>query len=330
MRLDLNEAPGAPGGDFRSRVLASLERAPWHRYPAMDGGPARESAAQVYGWHAGGTLVGNGSNALLAAAVRALLPRGGCLAVLWPSFSMYPVLAHRQGATLAKVSLSPPEFAADPEDLVAAVAGADIAVLCSPNNPTGSLLAEEVWAAVLATGRPVIWDAAYHEFAGSLQDPASFLARHPNLLVLRSLSKAWGLAGLRIGALLGGGELLDRVTREVLPFEIGWLADAAYGAAASCREEGARLVGAVCGARERLRSRLGRLPGVEVAPSAANFVLVRRAGWNGRELAAALARRDIAVREVQELTAAGFVRVTVGDAVQNDALLAALGEVSGG
>jgi len=91
IRLDLNEAPAAAGDGVRRAVLERLAAANWRRYPDVDGGAARSAAARLYGWRAEGTLVGNGSNSLLAAAVRALLPRGGRMAVVSPSFSMYPV-----------------------------------------------------------------------------------------------------------------------------------------------------------------------------------------------------------------------------------------------
>jgi len=144
------------------------------------------------------------------------------------------------------------------------------------------------------------------------------------LLVLRSLSKAWGLAGLRVGALLGGGDLLDRVEGEVLPFEAGWLVEAAFAAAAACRAEGAALVAEVCAERERLRGALAVRPTLEVATSAANFLLLRRRGWNGSALSGFLGGKGIAVRQVAELESEGWVRVTVGDPTENDAVVAVL------
>jgi len=328
VRLDLNEAPREVAPAFRDRVLALLAASPWARYPDIDGRAACVSAAELYGWSVAGTLVGNGSNDLLAAATRALLPRGGALATLLPSFSMYPVLARRQEARLLPVRLAAPTFGPDRDELLAQASEADLVLLCSPNNPTGGELDGALWDAVLALGKPTIWDAAYAEFAAT--DTVARLRAHDNLLLLRSLSKAWGLAGLRVGALLGAPALVARVGEQLLPFGTGWAVAAAFRAAGELRPLGAELVAAIAGEREREIAALGRLAGVEVVPSAGNFYLLRRPGMTGRQLTAALAARGIAVRDIPELDEGGHVRVTVGTPAEGDLLLGAVAEVCRG
>jgi histidinol-phosphate aminotransferase len=328
LRLDLNESPRGAGPLFTRRVFELLAESEWNRYAQMDSRRAREAAAALYGWETAGTLVGNGSNELLAATVRALLPRGGRLLTLAPSFSMYPVLAARQGAQHLKLHLEPPEFTVDHGRLLELAPQADLVLLCSPNNPTGGLVPEPLMEEVLGGGKPVIWDAPYLEFSGL--DSRPLLRRHGNLIVLRSLSKAWGLAGLRVGALLAGPELVGRVNAELLPFGTGWMVAAAYAAAAERRADGEALVADIVAERERQTGALARLPGVHVAPSAANFYMVRHEGLTGDELVRALAARGIAVRDLAELAQAGYVRVTVGSAVEGAALIAAMREVSRG
>ena len=328
VRLDLNEAPREVAPAFRERVLELLAASPWGRYPDIDGHAARSSAADLYGWSVEGTLVGNGSNDLLAAASRALLPRGGAVAALEPSFSMYPVLARRQEARLLAVRLAPPAFAPGRGELLAQAAEADLVLLCSPNNPTGGELDGALWDAVLALGKPTIWDAAYAEFATA--DTVARLRASDNLLVLRSLSKAWGLAGLRVGALLGAPALVARVAEQLLPFGTGWTVNASYRAACELRPLGAELVAAIAAERERQLAALGRVAGVEVVPSAGNFYLLRQPGMTGRQLTAALAARGLAVRDIPELDAGGHVRVTVGTPAEGDRLLRAIEEVCRG
>lgn len=327
IRLDLNEAAREITRPFRDRVLELLAAGSWRRYPEIDGRATRAAAADLYGWSVAGTLAGNGSNDLLAAAARALLPRGGAVAALSPSFSMYPVLARRQEARLLAVRLGPPDFMPAREEMLAAAAAADLVLLCSPNNPTGGEITAAIWTEVLALGKPTIWDAAYAEFAGT--DTIPWLRRHPNLLVLRSLSKAWGLAGMRVGALLGAPDLLELVAAQLLPFGTGWMVAAAYQAASELRALGAELVAEIVAERERQVSALERFEGVEVAPSAANFYLLRRPGLTGTQLAEALAARGIAVRDIPELNESGHVRVTVGTTAEGDLLLAAVTEVCG-
>lgn len=327
-RLDLNEPPREIGAAFRQQLLGRLAECLFNRYPEIDALSARRVAAELYGWRADGTLVGNGSNELLAAAVRALLPRGGTLATLHPSFSMYPVLAARQGARLLGAALTPPEFAVRAEELLALGREADLVVLCSPNNPTGSELSAQILAAVCELGRLVIWDAAYIEFSGV--DPVPFLARWPNLVVLRSFSKAWGLAGLRVGALMAAPDVARRVEGELLPFGASWLVLAAFEAALQCRDEGGELVAELIAERERLRAASLAIQRVEVAPSGANFLLLRVGGVTGSALTTAFGACGLSVRRVPELDAGGWVRVTMGAAGENDAVLAAIAEVANG
>ena len=325
IRLDLNEAPREASPAFRSRVLALLQAAEWRRYGDMDGRAAREAAAQLYRWTAAGTLVGNGSNELLAASLRALVGRGGRLVALAPSFSMVPVLAGRIGFQLDAVLLRPPDFSVDATQLLALAPGADAILLCSPNNPTGGEVPQALFRAVLELGKPVIWDAAYVEF--STADPGPLLAAHPNLAVLRTLSKAWGLAGVRAGACVGDPALIARIAGEVLPYATGCAVTAAFRAAAElCSLEG-ELVGQVVEERERLAAGLAGLAGFEVVPSQANFFLLRRRGWSGSSLAAAFLARRIAIRVIPELDREGYVRVTVGSPEENDAVLRAAAEV---
>jgi histidinol-phosphate aminotransferase len=327
VRLDLNEAPHGAGVAFAKRVLELLAAQPWNRYPEIDGSAARAAAAELYGWEASGTLVGNGSNELLAALVRALLPPGGTLARLAPSFSMYSEVARRARARELEVRLDPPGFVADGAGLVEAVGQADLALLASPNNPTGGVLPVELMRRIAALDKPTVWDGAYLEFAGL--DPLPLLREFPNLIVLRSLSKAWGLAGLRAGALLTAPAMAARVSEQTLPFATWWLPLAAYRAATELREAGAALVADTVAERERQLALLRQVAGVAVVPSAGNFYLLGVEGLAGQALADSLRGRGIAVRYLEDLSSSGHVRVTVGAVGEGDALLAAVREVAG-
>lgn len=326
VRLDLNEAHRDAGEEFRRRLLARLAAAEWRRYPDVDGGGARRAAAALFGWEVASTLVGNGSNELLAAAARALLPVNGRLLLLFPSFSMYPALARRQRAHLLKVPLRPPEFVADEALLVQLATQADLVMLASPNNPTGTTLTAETLEAVAEVGVPVLWDAAYADFTS--WDGSDVVRRHANVAVLRTLSKAWGLAGLRVGAMYGKGEVMERIRAEILPFATGLAVQAALETALELREEGVRLVAEVVAERERVLAAITLMPHLEGVPSQSNFFLLRRAGWRGRQLFEKLAVAGIAVRDLKELDEEGYVRVTVGAPEENDRLLLALGDLA--
>jgi len=327
VRLDLNESPHGAGVVFAKRVLELLAAQPWNRYPDIEGAAVREAAAELYGWEASGTLVGNGSNELLAALARALLPRGGTLARLAPSLSIYPAVARRRRARQLELRLDPPGFAADGGRLVELVGQADLALLASPNSPTGGVLPVELMRRVAALGKPTVWDGAYLEFAGL--DPLPLLREFPNLIVLRSLSRAWGLAGLRVGALLAAPAMVARLSEETLPFATGWLPLAAYRAAAELRQAGMALVADIAAERERQVALLRQVPRVAVVPSVGNFYLLRVEGLTGHALADSLRGCGIAVRYLEDLSSSGHVRVTVGAVAEGDALVTAVREVAG-
>lgn len=328
VRLDLNEAPWDADSAFRGRFLGFLERIELRRYPPMDALPARQAAARLYGWEPDGTLVGNGSNELLAAALAALCENGGRVLALSPSFSVYPLLIRRAGGQMLLVRLTPPSFAVPEGELLASAQNADVLLVCCPNNPTGGELAPDQWRRLLALGKPTLWDGAYWEF-GTYGEVRPWLEAYPHLMVTRTLSKVWGVAGVRAGCLLTSPPLARRIAEKLLPFAPGVAVWAAFEAAASLPELGRKRAAAVVGERERQLAAIGSLPPWEAVPSLGNFFLLRRRGWNGEQLAEALARAGIAVRPVEELASAGYVRVTVGTPAEGDLFLSVLKEVAG-
>jgi histidinol-phosphate aminotransferase len=346
LKLDLNEAPWDADGLFRQRFLAFLQRAELRRYPPQDAWPAREAAAQLYGWRPEGTLVGNGSNELLAAALATFAGSGKKVLAFAPSFSVYPWLVRRAGGELVAVPLLPPTFAIPEEALLQAAEGADFLLLCSPNNPTGGEISPALWHKVLALGKPTLWDGAYWEFgrlgpkdvatssAAETGPPegevAYWLASYPNLMITRTLSKVWGVAAVRAGCLLAGPELVARVSRTLLPFAPGVAVWAAFAAAASMPEVGTRRAVQVRACREEQLQALACLGGVEVVPSYGNFFLLRVPGLLGEQLAELLARQGVSVRPVPELSAEGYVRITVGTREEGERLVQAVQEVAHG
>lgn len=325
VRLDLNEAPWDAPEVFREAFLSFLARYELRRYPPMDGGPAREAAASLYGWIPAGTLVGNGSNELLAASL-AVLAQGKTVLCFAPSFSVYPWLVRRAGGTVQPFPLVPPSFAFPEESLLEAAAAADVLLLCSPNNPTGGELPFTLWQKLLSLGKPTIWDGAYWEF-GSGGEARPWLERYPNLIVTRTLSKVWGVAGVRAGCLLAAPAVAERIRRWQLPFAPGVAVWAAFAAAASMPEVGRQRAAAVVAERERQLAALAAISRVEPVPSQGNFYLLRVPGLSGPKLAQLLGEKGVVVREVEELATAGYVRVTVGTPQEGDVLLSACKEV---
>lgn len=316
VKLDLNEAPWEADQAFRQRFFQLLDKVEFRRYPPFDARPAREAAAQLYGWDADGTLVGNGSNELLFYALSVLCEAGKKVLTFSPSFSVYPWLVRRAGGHLLTLRLSPPGFLIPEDELLAKAGEADVLLLCSPNNPTGNELTPDLWHRLLSLGKPTIWDAAYWEF-GTGGEVRPWLSRYPDLLITRTLSKVWGVAGVRAGCLLTSPVFASRLRRAMLPFAPGVAVWAAFAAASSLIHLGQERAARIVAERDSQVAALAAMPGVEVVPSRGNFFLLRYSSLTGRELAELLGKKGVSVRLIEELDQDGFVRITVGTPREN-------------
>lgn len=276
----------------RSAVMLNANESPWpprtddglelNRYPEPQPEALRGRLAQLYGVAAEQILLGRGSDEAIDLLVRAFCrPGQDAVAIAPPTFGMYALCAAVQGAGLVTVPLFSPSFGLPTEVLLKACRdGVKLVFLCSPNNPTGGLVALdqiEYLATELAGRALVIVDEAYIEYAEA-SSAITLLSRHANLGVLRTLSKAWALAGVRIGCLLAQAETIALLRRILPPYPLSTPSVAAalmaldeVGEARMCEH-----VVQIVAERERLAMCLHTMPGVrEVLPSRANFLCVR-------------------------------------------------------
>jgi histidinol-phosphate aminotransferase len=247
-----------------------------------------------------------------------------------PTFTLYALLTTILGGEPVRVSMSRNEkrwFVYDVDALVEArrASGAPLTIVCSPNNPTGTSLSVPDVERLCGGGDGlVVIDEAYHEFAGASVVP--LLSRHPNLVVLRTFSKAMALAGLRLGYLLASPELVREVNKARLPYNLNFFSQLAALAALEERETLAGNVRRLVEGRESLLARLADLPGVRAHASHANFFLLELLQAEPKAVWGALARRGVLVRDVTSYPQlARCLRVSVGSEQENDAFLHALG-----
>jgi len=203
--------------------------------------------------------------------------------------------------------------------------GASVTIVCSPNNPTGTSLAPaDVERLCRDSDSLVVVDEAYHEFSGRTVVP--LLERHPNLVVLRTFSKAMALAGLRVGYLLASPELVREIGKARLPYNLNFFSQAAALAALEEEEALATSVRRLVAERERLLARLADVPGVRAFSSDANFFLLECLSADPKAVFASMLRRGVLVRDVTSYPMLGrCLRVSVGTEAENDAFLHALG-----
>lgn len=270
-------------------------------------------------------MLGNGSDELIQIVVMALARTDATVLAPVPTFVMYQQIAAAAGVRFVGVPLRP-DFALDRDAMLAAIgAHRPAAVFLSyPNNPTGNLFAAaDVEAVLQASPGLVVVDEAYHAFAG-----ATFLdrvGRYPNLLVMRTLSKQ-GLAGLRLGMLMGARAWLDEFDKVRLPYNIGSLTQASAEFALAHREVFDAQCRDILREREALYRALAELSGVEVWPSRTNFLLFRMRARPAGEVHQALVRQGILIKNLDPAggVLSGCLRVTVGTPEENRAFVTAL------
>jgi histidinol-phosphate aminotransferase len=305
-----------------------------NRYPDPSYEPLRRALSNRYGVPAARIALGNGSCDILLAAGEALLEPGGEVVYAWPTFSVYPHLAAASGARAIQVPLDPE----DRHDLDAMLAEITVAtrlvLICNPNNPTSTALGLDQIEAFLQRVRRhvcVILDEAYCEFSLSLGDPyasVELLRRYPNLVLLRTFSKVYGLAGLRVGYALGASEDFRTAVDQVRqPFYLNVAAQAAAVEALKHQDEVDRRVERGLALRVGLEDGLRGL-GLWVAESDANFVWTRLPeGTDEPALVAALRERGVLVRAGKSLGRESALRVTVGTDRENERFVEAIGEL---
>ena len=324
--LASNESPFPPVDAVVDAVRAAAGEI--NRYPDPGAGRLRRALADRYDHPLPGIAVGNGSCELLLAAAEALLEPWSEIVYAWPAFSMYPHLAAATDAREVAVPLND-RYEHDLDAMAAAVTEQTrMMLICNPNNPTGTHVTSEAVGELLERVPPhvlVILDEAYIEFQTNEDPDASLelLPRFGNLVILRTFSKAYGLAGLRVGFGLGSEEFKAAVDRVRQPFSVNHLAQAAATEALRHQDDVARRVEWNVVERLWMEEQLGEL-GLEVADSQANFCWVALGDRDESEVVGALARAGVAVRPGKALGGPGFLRVSYGTRAENERFIDAL------
>lgn len=319
-RLASNEQTMAPPRAIIEAITAAAEAA--NRYPDFGNGALIARLAEVYGVGIDRVAVGNGSSALIRDLVAALCGPGDEVVFAQPSFPYYRNATIAAGARPHGVPLR--DFGHDLPALRAAI-GPDtkLVFICNPNNPTGTVVDPQAlrdFVAEVPENVVVAIDEAYIEFADAADVALDLVRDRANVIVLRTFSKAYGLAGMRVGYAIGPTELIAGMSRLAVPFAVNAVAQAAAVAALEpdTLTELRQRIALGVSERERLAAELVQL-GYRVVPSSANFIFLPSEDPDA--LASRLERADVFVRAI-----GGGVRITVGLRAENDRVIAALAE----
>ena len=328
IKLNTNENPYPPS----PRVLEALRKASNETvrlYPSPDASPLRERAATLYGLAPSQVLCGNGSDEILAMLMRAFLDPGDAIAYFQPSYSLYPVLATIAGARTVVVPLPRMTRAEEIESPAVPTVDAKLFFLTNPNSPYGVSF-PSAWVSRLLARFPgiVVADEAYIDFGGESSLP--LLPGSPRLIIVRTLSKAYSLAGMRAGLAFAHERLVQEMMKVKDSYNVGRLAQVAACEALADQEYFLETRRRIMATRERLVSDLRRL-GFTVPPSHANFVFaVPPAGDSARALYQRLLTRGFLVRHLDTAPVTDGLRISIGTEEEMSGLVRAIEEESRG
>jgi histidinol-phosphate aminotransferase len=322
-RLNTNECPYPLPEGFAQDLAAEVAALPLNRYPDGEMTRLRDGLAESVGHPVGGTWAANGSNEILAQLLQAYGGAGRRAVVFEPTYVLHSRIARLTQTDIVSLTLDD-SFSLSENGISAATdAEPDVVFVCSPNNPTGN--AQPIDAVASLAGRTsalVIVDEAYIEFGGSTCLP--LVAGYPNVVVTRTMSKAFALAGARIGYALASPEVVEDLERVRLPYHVSAITQAAGIVALRYAKEAMAILDAIRDERDRILTMLRAMPDVVAYPSDANFVLFvppKPADeiWKG------LLDRGVLIRDLSAVVP-NALRVTAGSTDEVDLFLSAFRE----
>lgn len=315
---------------IKEEVVAALDTFQPQLYPQPMADGLREALADYIGCQPENLICGNGGDEMISYLLGTFLDPGDKILVHSPTFDMYELGAETLGASTIKVK-DLPGYKRDTQGLLEAVKTYQpkVTVICNPNNPTGELLPASFIEEVLKTADNIVFvDEAYMEFAQK-ESVISLIDQYPNLIVLRTLSKAFGLAGMRCGYLAAQKDLIEAIAKIKAPYNLNAFTQLFAPIVVKHRKEIFQVRDAIVAEKDRLYAALQAIPGVTVYPSCTNFLLVQVKDKQ-EEIFEALRKKDILVkiyRNNPEIPNGFRISVTAKDV--DDVLLAVFREVLG-
>jgi len=324
-KLNQNESPYDLPTPLKKELLAAFLEVPFNRYPEEQPSELVRALSRHTGHPGAGILVGNGSNELTHTLGLCFVQPGGHVVLPRPMFALFESVVRLFGGCVTAVAPLP-TMAFDTDGLVAAIEARNpaLTIVASPNNPTGlAMSAADIRRLANTTDGFLVVDEAYHEF-NPQPSARDLLETHPNVIVLRTLSKAFGLAGLRIGYLMAHPDVVAEMLKARLPFMVNRLTDITGQTLLRHSDLIRERVASISASIRELVNDLEELPGVEVLPTDTNFVLFR-CNQDAGMLLEKLADDGVLVRNMggyPELR--GYLRVNAGTPSENSAFLTAL------
>lgn len=327
IKLDANESPYDLPDPIRQQLAKELmEGYQFNRYPDSDATALRCAISQCFSVSPDEVMVGAGSDELIRIVISAFVGKGDAVLCPTPSFTMYGIFTRIAGGRLIEVPLSD-NFAYDMSGFYKAIERhkPKIIFICSPNNPTGNIIDKhELINLITDFNGVVVVDEAYGEFLG--ESVADWIVNYPNAAVLKTFSKAFGLAGLRVGYLIGNRKLVEELYLAKPPYNLNSFSQRVAQLVLENMDIFRRRIADIIDEREWLYNKLNAIREVDVYPSKANFLLIKVP--DGELVYRKLIGEGILVRNFpDDPRLKNCLRITIGTRQDNEAFLQALGQI---
>ncbi|WP_427340139.1 histidinol-phosphate transaminase [Caloranaerobacter sp. DY30410] len=324
-KMDANESPFNLPDNVIKSIIKNLYNLKLNRYPDTNSNALRREISKYIGVNFKNIIVGNGSDEMINIIINTFADKNDVVVSHSPTFVMYRLISKIAGVEYIDVPTDE-DFNVDIDALIQTANDreAKLIFLCSPNNPTGNLIRkEEIIKVVNETKSVVVVDEAYFEFGGKtiVQEVKNF----SRLIVLRTLSKAFGAAGIRTGYLVAGDKIIDRLNSVKLPYNLNTISQLIGIELLRNKSEILSRVRLVNEERDKLYDEMKKIDGIKVYPSSANFILFRVD--NGKKVFEGLLDKGVKVRFFSGGRLENHLRVTVGTQEENKAFIDALKEV---
>jgi histidinol-phosphate aminotransferase len=325
IKLNQNESPFDLPQEIKSEAIMRLERSAWNRYPSLMAEELVGAIARYTDFDPAGIIVGNGSNELIQALFSATCSSGDKALVVSPGFSIYPLMAKIAGVDLIDVPLNA-DFTFNVPEIIERSKEAKLIMLASPNNPTGTYLTRDEIASIAAQfGNLFVVDEAYYEFSGI--SAQGIIPQQQNVVILRTFSKACGLAGIRIGYVLANPDFAEQLKKSKLPFSVGIMQQVVGEVLLDHSEVITKVAEEIVKRREALFSALQKEDVVNPIPSKANFILFEVTGKSARSIYEEMLEQGVLLRWFDNPRLKSMLRVTIGTAEENKRFLVCLRDI---
>jgi len=333
IKLNANENPYGLPEEIIEEILRKAKNLEYSRYPNANSVKLSEIVSSFWGLTRDNIVIGNGSDELIDYLIKAFSEKGGRIITTAPSFAMYKIYSIINGSNFVQIPLNQDNFSLNEDKVLEEAKKEDssIVFIAYPNAPTGNYFAEDKIIKIIEESSClVVVDEAYYEFGKKTFVP--LISRYDNLVILRTFSKAYSLASLRVGYLLSNPEIINEIRKVKSPFNVNTFSQLAAQVVFENKEILKDNIKKIIEERERLINRINELPSLKAHPSRTNFVLAEVGSKENTDMVYnSLLEQGILVQIVFDpifSSSRYFLRITVGNRQENDILLKGLENVS--